>query len=178
MTTGYVYILTNATMPGVVKIGRTCRNVEARASELWQTGVPTAFHIHARQRTADCVQLEADMHREFAHARVARNREFFWVDPDVAAERLAFLALNQARAFVALHFDCAVAVCNQHIVDEQHISNLADEFGVTAWLISEAMSRLTGAEIGAAVCAVKGEIEAELSRVMADLGLDGDEVSE
>ena len=34
MTAGWVYILTNPSMPGLVKIGLTTRNPTARAAEL------------------------------------------------------------------------------------------------------------------------------------------------
>jgi len=41
---GIVYVLTNPTMPGLVKIGKTSRDsVMARLSELYTTGVPLPF---------------------------------------------------------------------------------------------------------------------------------------
>lgn len=43
MSEGYVYILTNPSMPGVVKVGKTTGAVEARCRALQGTGVPCAF---------------------------------------------------------------------------------------------------------------------------------------
>jgi len=43
MKQGYVYILTNPSMPGLVKIGRSKNGGRKRASDLYQTGVPTPF---------------------------------------------------------------------------------------------------------------------------------------
>src|SRR5258706_9815760 len=41
---GYIYVLVNPSLPGLVKIGRTEREPEARARELsGATGVPTPF---------------------------------------------------------------------------------------------------------------------------------------
>ena len=41
---GYVYILSNPVMPGLVKIGMTEReNLDARLKELYSTGVPVPF---------------------------------------------------------------------------------------------------------------------------------------
>ena len=46
MTPGWVYVLTNPAMPGLVKIGLTSRNPQVRAAELTQaTGVPAPFVI-------------------------------------------------------------------------------------------------------------------------------------
>ena len=43
-TIGYVYILENASMPGLIKIGKTSRDSVERARELSSaTGVPTGF---------------------------------------------------------------------------------------------------------------------------------------
>ena len=41
---GIIYVLTNPSMPGLVKIGKTARgDVNARLSELYSTGVPVPF---------------------------------------------------------------------------------------------------------------------------------------
>jgi hypothetical protein len=38
---GIVYVLTNPAIPGMVKIGKTCRGMDARLNELYSTGVPS-----------------------------------------------------------------------------------------------------------------------------------------
>ena len=45
MAGGYVYMLTNASMPGMFKVGRTVRDSRGRARELYTTGVPTPFEV-------------------------------------------------------------------------------------------------------------------------------------
>jgi hypothetical protein len=45
MASGYVYILVNHSMVGLLKIGRTVRDSRARARELSTTGVPTPFQV-------------------------------------------------------------------------------------------------------------------------------------
>jgi hypothetical protein len=45
---GYVYILSNPAMPGLLKIGCTDRSIEERTKELNSaTGVPTPFEVEA-----------------------------------------------------------------------------------------------------------------------------------
>jgi hypothetical protein len=54
MPAGYIYVLENETIPGLVKIGSTERNPEDRAKELMTTGVPALLRlsIHAMWQTA------------------------------------------------------------------------------------------------------------------------------
>ena len=40
MAEGIVYVLTNPAMPGMVKIGKTGRDVELRLNDLYTTGLP------------------------------------------------------------------------------------------------------------------------------------------
>ena len=40
---GFIYILSNVSMPGVYKVGLTTNSVRQRAQELASTGVPTEF---------------------------------------------------------------------------------------------------------------------------------------
>jgi hypothetical protein len=75
---GYVYVLSNPSMPGIVKIGRTFRDPRARAAELsGATGVPTPFIIEATVSTWNCVWLEKLVHLQLGRRRVNHNREFF-----------------------------------------------------------------------------------------------------
>lgn len=74
---GYVYVLTNASMPGLVKIGKTTRNPEVRAAELFVTGVPSAFKVAFCLKSFDCGLCERLVHRELGRYRVSHDREFF-----------------------------------------------------------------------------------------------------
>ncbi len=77
---GFVYALINASMTGLVKVGRTARDPAGRADELSRaTGVPTTF-VLAYQRFF----LDNDAAERFVHTflerrgyRVSANREFF-----------------------------------------------------------------------------------------------------
>lgn len=77
MSAGYVYILINASMPGLVKVGRTLRDARARARELQSTGVPTAFEVAYEIFSEDHEALERRLHERLDEFRVADNREFF-----------------------------------------------------------------------------------------------------
>ena len=101
----FVYLLTNRSMPGTVKIGCTARLPEQRATELYTTGVPTPFEVaaywHADEKRL--LKIESDIHALLASFRVQRNREFFKIAPEDAKERISqFLGkyelLEQRRA--------------------------------------------------------------------------------
>lgn len=84
---GYIYMLINPAMDGLVKIGRTERDPKTRARELGSvTGVPTPFILVFDIRVADAVEAEKLVHIELDHlaTRVAANREFFRVEPSRA----------------------------------------------------------------------------------------------
>ncbi|PPA80806.1 hypothetical protein C4A76_25360 [Brevibacillus laterosporus] len=78
MSSGFVYILINSLMPGLVKIGRTQINSQERAKQLSNSsGVPVPFVVAYDLYTGDCVQLERDLHEKLSDFRVNQNREFF-----------------------------------------------------------------------------------------------------
>lgn len=53
--TGYVYILSNAAMPGLLKIGKTTRTPDERARELARgTGVPGPYTVEHSVEVPDC----------------------------------------------------------------------------------------------------------------------------
>jgi hypothetical protein len=79
-STGFVYLLSNPAMPGMVKIGQTTRAVEARVAELSaHTGVPAPFVIEATFASQNPVADEARVHARLAHCRIP-HREFFLVE--------------------------------------------------------------------------------------------------
>jgi len=77
---GYLYILANSSMPGLVKIGRTTRLPSERADELaGVTGVPTPFIVVLEQLFEDSEAAELFVHTQLERKgyRVSSNREFF-----------------------------------------------------------------------------------------------------
>ena len=67
---GYVYILSNSGMPGLLKIGRTTRSVGDRVAELNSaTGVPAPFAVEAWFESADPQSHETDDELPTPHQR-------------------------------------------------------------------------------------------------------------
>jgi hypothetical protein len=80
MPAGFVYVLVNSAMPGLVKVGKTSRLPADRATELsGVTGVATPFIVAFEQYFIDCEAAEEYVHTSLARAgyREAPNREFF-----------------------------------------------------------------------------------------------------
>ncbi|MEU8092147.1 GIY-YIG nuclease family protein [Micromonospora chalcea] len=86
---GFVYVLTNPSMRGLVKIGFTRDKTELRAKNLSRhTGIPTEFEIAWDELVSDCVAVEKRVHERFAAFRVHERREFFRVPLRVAIAAL------------------------------------------------------------------------------------------
>ena len=86
-TAGYVYILINPSLNGVVKIGKTQNNPDERAKELSSaTGVPTPFFVAYSSYFKDCSAVEIFVHTRLESNRLAGNREFFRVSVQKAIE--------------------------------------------------------------------------------------------
>jgi T5orf172 domain len=77
MPAGYVYILINQSMPGLLKVGRTFRDSRERARELHTTGVPTPFELAFEIFSLEHEDTENRFHSILEPFRVASNREFF-----------------------------------------------------------------------------------------------------
>lgn len=89
---GYLYVLANSAMPGVVKVGKTTRSPEERALELsGVTGLPTPFIVVYQQLFQDCSAAESFVHAylEKSGYRVADNREFFNAPAAVVVKAIA-----------------------------------------------------------------------------------------
>lgn len=81
-----IYVLTNESMPGLVKIGLTTDSVESRIANLSaSTGVPLPFECHFAAEIPEGVNLEKiekTLHQLFAEHRINPRREFFKVEPE------------------------------------------------------------------------------------------------
>jgi len=73
---GYVYVLSNKAMPGLLKIGFTDRHPKVRAKELRTTGVPEPFEVEFAVRDDFARRIEAQAHRLMEEERIRMDREF------------------------------------------------------------------------------------------------------
>lgn len=114
---GYVYVLSNPAMPGLVKIGRSKHSGRVRAQEIYKqggTGVPMPFKMEFEIWSEDCVSDELYIHEELTHIRVNSGREFFNLD------------VNDAIKFVANVVLAGHNLCAKNpdlIVDECEVNN-------------------------------------------------------
>jgi hypothetical protein len=88
-TAGYVYVLTNASLNGIVKIGKTADSPDEQARELsTNTGISTPFRVAYSAYFADCNAAEIFVRTRLEDSRLADNREFFQVSVQQAIEAL------------------------------------------------------------------------------------------
>jgi hypothetical protein len=86
-TAGYVYVLINASLNGIVKIGKTQNSPDERAKELSSTtGISTPFFVAYSSYFKDCNAGEVFVHTRLENNRLAENKEFFQVSVQQAIE--------------------------------------------------------------------------------------------
>ena len=82
---GTVYVLTNASLVGMVKIGYTTRSAAIRARELSTTALPTKFEVfYETPRILAPRNLERQVHNNLVGSRIQDGREFFKCTPEEA----------------------------------------------------------------------------------------------
>lgn len=92
---GYVYLLTNPSMPGLIKIGHTHNAIDVRLKQLNSTGVPASFELEACFAVVDAARVEKGLHALLNSFRYATNREFFMVSVQHVYElAIPFIAAN------------------------------------------------------------------------------------
>lgn len=85
---GFIYVMSNPAMPGLLKIGRT-NDLERRRLELSSaTGVPVPFRIEHFVEVNDPVYAEFMAHHVLYRERISFDREFFEVSLGVAKDAL------------------------------------------------------------------------------------------
>ena len=97
-----VYVLANASMPGLVKIGRTSNDdANVRIAQLYSTGVPVPFELKFACRVQNAEEVERALHIAFAPYRINPRREFFRIDPEQAIAILRLLHTEDATSEIA-----------------------------------------------------------------------------
>ena len=76
---GVVYVLSNLSMPNIVKIGYSKFGGNYRAEKFYKndTAVATPFKVEFEIKSNDARALESLVHEDLSHCRVNSRREFF-----------------------------------------------------------------------------------------------------
>lgn len=91
----WVYVLSNPTTPGLLKIGYTKLNPDERARQISNaTGVALPYNVEWAYKCFNGEQLEGEVHRKLKAYRVNSNREFFQIQLEEAKEVITLLGQN------------------------------------------------------------------------------------
>ena len=82
-----VYILTNESMPEIIKIGFT-DNLPRRLKDLDKTSTPLPFECYYAVEVSDARAIEHLLHEAFNDKIVRERREFFYCTPEQAKSAL------------------------------------------------------------------------------------------
>lgn len=91
MAKGFVYILRNEAMPGLLKIGYSVKVPTERVAELFTTGVPEPFKLAYYCLAENAEKLETEIHRHLSSYRHREDREFFCVELETALQSITVL---------------------------------------------------------------------------------------
>lgn len=88
MSEGYLYCMSNESMPGIVKVGYTTRTPDERAKELNHTGLPHKFRVEFAKLIQNVEEMEKAMHKLLSiyGERINEQREFFKISKDRVLE--------------------------------------------------------------------------------------------
>ena len=91
----WVYILSNPSLPNMLKIGYTKNEPEIRAKQISSsTGVALPYKVEWAFQCFNSEQLEQEVHAELASYRVNRQREFFDIPLAEAQEAIEEIGKN------------------------------------------------------------------------------------
>jgi hypothetical protein len=76
---GWVYIITNPAMPGLVKVGYSSKDPRLRASELNSTGLPHSYDLIYDALVQDPREIERTVHQALRHSH--EGKEWFRCSP-------------------------------------------------------------------------------------------------
>lgn len=95
MAKGYIYVMTNPCLKGMVKIGYTT-DVETRRKQLSTTALPYDYEVYATYETSGNLE-DKKLHKLIdtlnPDLRVSKNREFFVMEPEEAYGLLEAIAM-------------------------------------------------------------------------------------
>jgi hypothetical protein len=91
-----IYVMSNSTYPGLLKIGYTGKEIEIRRKDLSRhTGVPTPFKVEfVYKLQARGEELEREIHSYLKEYRTSNQREFFEIGTKQAIEAVKNIGKN------------------------------------------------------------------------------------
>ena len=76
---GFIYILSNPSMPNIYKVGLTTNSIKQRIQELNSTGVPRSFELVKKYEIAESklLAVERRSHQKLKFNELHHGKEFF-----------------------------------------------------------------------------------------------------
>ena len=108
---GFVYCMTNTSMPGIVKLGLT-ENIQQRIVNLSsRTAIPVPFKLYRAIEVKDMFEVESQFHHYFGKQRTNSQREFFTISPEETDPLFDHYEKTGAKNFdkTSLPFKCSKA---------------------------------------------------------------------
>jgi hypothetical protein len=155
MSKGYVYVLSNPAMPGLVKIGMTTGRPEARAAQLSTTGVPEPFVLEAKFCCPDCRFFEAYVHAAFDGCRVGSGKEFFRIEVGILVSKMIAMHASVISDWLDEFAPNYSIVESEAFVDPSTVYFIADELGEDPQLVALALSDIRAEEAKSCVLRMK-----------------------
>ena len=88
----WVYVLSNPTMPSLVKIGYTKNPPEERAKQISAaTGVALPYKVEWAYKCFNGERVEREVHHKLKSKRANNSKEFFWIDLEEAKEVITLI---------------------------------------------------------------------------------------
>lgn len=152
MSKGYVYVLSNPSMPGLVKVGRTTRSVEGRAKEISDgTGVPLPFDVVGSFLFPDCVAAEAEAHTRLCDKRLSDNREFFRCEEQLAVVVIEDLQREMVEDWVEEFIPDQIIVESDFFFDVGRLAEAARPHNIMAVEMVDVLAFLSADDLAGAV---------------------------
>lgn len=139
---GYVYVLSNPAMPGLLKIGFTQHSdTKRRALELSKnTAVPLHFVVEFEQLLENPVQYERLIHARLSQYRLSPDKEFFRIDLDTAERIIRKIVFGSENSDIASELQHLVSLYNKYPDNFSGVDNLEGLYKEIEVLISESKS--------------------------------------
>ncbi|MHA0866156.1 GIY-YIG nuclease family protein [Enterobacter wuhouensis] len=148
---GWIYVLSNESMPGIYKVGLTKVSPQHRANQLSSsTASASQFVVEAKFISPDPVRDEKIIHEYLSRYRVSKSREFFSCSLDkIISECRRILPLGEALSVEELAEKHNFVTFDDYFLPHD-TETMLEELGISSFG-SKGNAYLTLASIGAAL---------------------------